>query len=53
MNFIELSGLLAGSTTNPPALAFATDMAGDDTPAVAYAAVYPTTILLRVLFAQA
>jgi putative transport protein len=41
MNFTKLSGLLAGSTTNPPALAFTTNIAGDDTPAVAYAALYP------------
>ena len=52
MNFIDLSGLLAGSTTNPPALAFATNMAGSDAPTVAYAAVYPLTMLLRILSAQ-
>jgi putative transport protein len=52
MNFIDLSGLLAGSTTNPPALTFATSMAGSDTPTVAYATVYPLTMLLRILIAQ-
>jgi putative transport protein len=52
MNFIDLSGLLAGSTTNPPALAFATNMAGSDAPTVAYATVYPLTMLLRILCAQ-
>jgi putative transport protein len=52
MNFIDLSGLLAGSTTNPPALAFATNMAGSDAPTVAYAMVYPLTMLLRILCAQ-
>jgi len=52
MNFIDLSGLLAGSTTNPPALAFATDLAGSDAPTVAYATVYPLTMLLRILCAQ-
>ena len=35
------------------ALAFATNMAGGDTPTAAYAAVYPATMLLPVLFAQA
>jgi putative transport protein len=52
MNFMDLSGLLAGSTTNPPALTFATNIAGSDTPTVAYAMVYPTTMLLRILCAQ-
>jgi len=52
MNFIDLSGLLAGSTTNPPALTFATSMAGSEAPTVAYATVYPLTMLLRILCAQ-
>jgi len=52
MNFIDLSGLLAGSMTNPPGLAFATNIAGSDAPTVAYATVYPLTTLLRILSAQ-
>jgi putative transport protein len=52
MNFIDLTGLLAGSTTNPPALAFATNMAGSDAPTMAYAQVYPLTMVLRILCAQ-
>jgi putative transport protein len=52
MNFIELSGLLAGSMTNPPGLAFASNMAGTDAPTVPYATVYPLTTLLRILSAQ-
>src|SRR6185436_7866816 len=52
MNFTDLSGLLAGSTTNPPALAFATSMAGSDATTLAYATVYPLTMLLRILCAQ-
>jgi putative transport protein len=52
MNFVDLSGLLAGSTTNPPALAFATNIAGSDAPTVAYATVYPLTMLLRIVCAQ-
>jgi putative transport protein len=52
MNFMDLSGLLAGSTTNPPALAFAANIAHSDSPSVAYATVYPFTMLLRVLSAQ-
>jgi putative transport protein len=52
MNYMDLSGLLAGSTTNPPALAFATNIAGSDAPTLAYATVYPLTMLLRILCAQ-
>jgi putative transport protein len=52
MNFADLSGLLAGSMTDPPALAFASSVAGSDAPTVAYATVYPLTTLLRILAAQ-
>jgi putative transport protein len=52
LNFIDLSGLIAGSMTDPPALAFASNAAGSDAPAVAYATVYPLTTLLRILSAQ-
>jgi putative transport protein len=52
MNFMDLSGLLAGSMTDPPALAFASNISGSDAPTVAYATVYPLTTLLRILAAQ-
>ena len=52
MNFMDLSGLLAGSMTDPPALAFASNIAGSNAPTVAYATVYPLTTLLRILSAQ-
>jgi putative transport protein len=52
MNFMDLSGLLAGSMTDPPALAFASNIAGSDAPTVAYATVYPLTTLMRILSAQ-
>jgi putative transport protein len=52
MNFVSLCGLLAGSMTDPPALAFANTIAKSDTPSVAYAAVYPLTMLLRIMAAQ-
>jgi len=52
MNFLDLSGLLAGSMTDPPALAFASNIADSDAPTVAYATVYPLTTLLRILSAQ-
>jgi putative transport protein len=52
MNFMDLSGMLAGSMTDPPALAFASNIARSDAPTVAYATVYPLTTLLRILSAQ-
>ncbi|MFL6584856.1 MAG: putative transporter [Chthoniobacterales bacterium] len=52
LNFMDLSGLLAGSMTDPPALAFASNIAGSDAPSVGYATVYPLTTLLRILSAQ-
>ncbi len=52
MNFMDLSGLLAGSMTDPPALAFASNIAGSDAPTVGYATVYPLTTLMRILAAQ-
>lgn len=52
MNYMALCGLLAGSMTDPPALAFANTLATSDGPSVAYATVYPMTMLLRVVSAQ-
>jgi putative transport protein len=52
LNFVELSGLLAGSMTDPPALAFANDICKSEAPAVAYATVYPLTMLMRIIVAQ-
>ncbi|MEY4484445.1 MAG: Aspartate/alanine antiporter [Verrucomicrobiota bacterium] len=52
MNYIELCGLLTGSMTDPPALAFANNLVGSDAPSVAYATVYPLTMLGRILMAQ-
>jgi putative transport protein len=52
MNYLPVSGLVAGSMTDPPALAFANGMAGNEAPATAYATVYPLTMLLRIVLAQ-
>lgn len=52
MNYFTLMGLLAGSTTDPPALAYSNGVAGNDMPSVGYATVYPLTMFLRVLTAQ-
>ncbi len=50
--YFELCGLLAGACTDPPALAFALKMAGNDIPSNTYATVYPLTMILRILAAQ-
>ena len=52
INYCTLMGLIAGSTTDPPALAFANQTAGNDAPAVGYSTVYPLSMFLRILTAQ-
>ena len=52
MSYYTLMGLIAGSTTDPPALGYASGAAGNDMPAVGYATVYPVVMFLRVLTAQ-
>lgn len=51
-NYLELCGLLAGSMTDPPALAFANSIAATEAPALAYATVYPLVMFLRIFVAQ-
>lgn len=53
LNFAKICGLLAGSMTDPPALAFANTIAKSDMPSVTYATVYPLTMTLRILLVQA
>ena len=52
LDYFTLMGVLSGSTTNPPALAYSNATADNDMPAVGYATVYPLTMFLRVLSAQ-
>jgi len=51
-NYLTICGLLAGSMTDPPALAFANQQASSNAQVVAYAAVYPLVMILRVIAAQ-
>ncbi len=53
MRYPVVAGMLAGSMTDPPALAFAANVCRSDEPNVGYAAVYPLTTLLRIMAAQA
>ena len=53
LDYFTLLGLMAGSTTDPPALAYATSQSAvNDRAAVAYSTVYPLTMFLRVLTGQ-
>ncbi|WP_448203600.1 putative transporter [Azospirillum sp. sgz302134] len=51
-NYLTICGLLAGSMTDPPALAFANAMSTSEAPALAYATVYPMVMFLRILAPQ-
>ncbi len=52
VNYLSLCGMIAGSMTDPPALAFANGLSSSEATNVAYASVYPLTMLLRILTAQ-
>jgi putative transport protein len=52
VNFLSLCGVLAGATTDPPALAFANSQADSEAVNIGYVSVYPLTMLLRILSAQ-
>jgi putative transport protein len=53
LDYFSLMGLIAGSTTDPPALAYATSQSSqNDRAAVAYSTVYPLTMFMRVLTGQ-
>ena len=53
INYLTIMGLFSGGYTDPPALAYGSNSTGNDQPAVAYATVYPLTMFLRVVAAQA
>ena len=52
LDFPTICGVLAGSMTDPPALAFAGSITKSDQPLIAYAAVYPLVMILRVFVVQ-
>lgn len=51
-NYLTICGVIAGSMTDPPALAFANTLSETDACSTAYAAVYPLTMILRIIAAQ-
>ena len=52
-NYFTLMGVIAGSTTDPPALGYANQTANNDAASVGYSTVYPLAMFLRILVAQA
>ena len=52
VNYFILMGLIAGSTTDPPALAYANQVSGNDAPSVGYSTVYPLSMFLRIIVGQ-
>jgi len=52
MNYFSICGMLSGTYTDPPALAYGNKIANNDAPAVSYSTVYPLTMFMRVVVAQ-
>lgn len=52
MNYFTICGMISGSYTDPPALAYGNMIANNDAPAVSYSTVYPLTMFMRVVAAQ-
>lgn len=51
-NYFTIMGMLAGSYTDPPALAYANQVCSKEAPAVGYSTVYPLSMFLRIFTAQ-
>ena len=53
INYFTIAGMLSGSMTDPPALAYSSALSdNNDQASVAYATVYPLTMFLRVMAGQ-
>jgi putative transport protein len=52
-NYLKICGIISGAMTDPPALEFANSLAPVHAQSTAYATVYPITMFLRILAAQA
>lgn len=52
LNYFTLMGMIAGTYTDPPALAFANSCCAKEAPAIGYSTVYPLSMFLRIFTAQ-
>ncbi len=52
LNYFTLAGMIAGTYTDPPALAYANSICSKEAPAVGYSTVYPLSMFLRIFTAQ-
>ncbi len=52
LNYYTIMGLIAGACTNPPVLAYSSNVADNNAPAIAYSTVYPLSMFLRIIVAQ-
>lgn len=52
INYFTIMGMIAGTYTDPPALAYANASCSKEAPAVGYSTVYPLCMFLRILTAQ-
>ena len=51
-NYFTIAGMISGTYTDPPALAYSNSICSKDAPAVGYSTVYPLSMFLRILTAQ-
>ncbi len=51
-NYFTIAGMMAGTYTDPPALAYSNSICSREAPAVGYSTVYPLSMFLRILTAQ-
>jgi len=51
-NYFTIMGMIAGTYTDPPALAYANSICSKEAPAIGYSTVYPLSMFLRIFTAQ-
>ena len=51
-NYFTIAGMIAGTYTDPPALAYANSICSKEAPALGYSTVYPLSMFLRIFTAQ-
>ena len=52
LNYFTIAGMISGTYTDPPALAYSNSICSKEAPAVGYSTVYPLSMFLRILTAQ-